>query len=90
MNFSSSVLSIDIHQHVATLWLDKPEKRNAMSKDIVAELPLTMTALANNEQVRAVVIAAKGESFSVGLDLMAATTDNAKNNSDASRARTTI
>lgn len=69
MDFSSEVLSIEINGHVATLWLDRPEKRNAMSQVIVHDLPLAMAALGANEDVRAVVIAARGKSFSVGLDL---------------------
>ena len=69
MDFSSSVLTIETRGHVATLWLDRPEKRNAMSSQIIADLPRAMAAIEQNEEVRAVVIAARGKSFSVGLDL---------------------
>jgi enoyl-CoA hydratase/carnithine racemase len=69
MNFSSPVLTLEINAHVATLWLDRPEKRNAMSADIIEGLPRAMAAIADNEEVRAVVLAARGKSFSVGLDL---------------------
>jgi enoyl-CoA hydratase/carnithine racemase len=69
MDFSSPVLTLEINAHVATLWLDRPEKRNAMSADIIEGLPRAMAAIADNEKVRAVVLAARGKSFSVGLDL---------------------
>ena len=69
MDFSSAVLSIETQGHVATLWLDRPEKRNAMSQEVVRDLPLAMAAIAADDAIRAVVIAAKGKSFCVGLDL---------------------
>jgi enoyl-CoA hydratase len=69
MDFSSAVFTIETHGHVATLWLDRPEKRNAMSQEVVRDLPLAMAAIAADDAIRAVVIAAKGKSFCVGLDL---------------------
>jgi enoyl-CoA hydratase len=69
MNFSSSVLSIEVNGHVATLWLDRPEKRNAMSQEMVADLTRAMAAIAKLEELRAVVIAGRGKSFCVGIDL---------------------
>lgn len=69
MDFSSSVLTIEINGPVATLWLDRPEKRNAMSQEVVADLPLAMAAIGENEDIRAVVIAGRGKSFCVGIDL---------------------
>ena len=69
MEFSSPVLTLEINAHVATLWLDRPDKRNAMSADIIEGLPRAMAAIAGNEQVRAVVLAARGKSFCVGIDL---------------------
>ena len=69
MKFSSAVLSIEVNGHVATLWLDRPEKRNAMSNELVADLPRAMAAIADIEGLRAVVIAGRGKSFCVGIDL---------------------
>jgi enoyl-CoA hydratase len=71
MAFSSNVLTIESSGHVGTLWLDRPEKRNAMSHEMWADLPAAMTALADDPDVRAVVIAARGKSFCVGIDLAA-------------------
>ena len=70
-NFDSPVLSIEQDEHVATVWLDRPEARNAMGVDLWRDLPLAMAAVSADPQVRVVLIAAKGPHFSVGLDLKA-------------------
>jgi enoyl-CoA hydratase len=70
-SFTSHVLSIELDGHVATVWLDRPEKRNALGPDFWADLPVAMTAVEADPEVRAVVIAARGPHFTVGLDLVA-------------------
>jgi enoyl-CoA hydratase len=69
VQFESPVLSIEQDGWVATVWLDRPEARNAMGTDLWRDLPLAMEAVSREQSVRAVVIAAKGPHFSVGLDL---------------------
>ncbi|HWF16260.1 MAG TPA: crotonase/enoyl-CoA hydratase family protein [Acidimicrobiales bacterium] len=69
--FESPVLSIEREEDLATLWLDRPEARNAMGMDLWRDLPRAMDALSADNSVRVVVIAAKGPHFSVGLDLKA-------------------
>ncbi len=72
-DFDSPVLSIELDDSdtVATLWLDRPEARNAMGVDLWRDLPRAMGALSADDAVRVVVVAAKGPHFSVGLDLKA-------------------
>jgi enoyl-CoA hydratase len=67
----SDVISIELDGHVATVWLDRPDKLNAMAPDFWTDLPAAMEALGGDPDVRVIVIAAKGPSFTVGLDLMA-------------------
>lgn len=69
MPFTSEVISIEINDHVATLWLDRPESRNALGSAFWRDLPLAAAAVAAEEDVRALVVAARGPHFSVGLDL---------------------
>ncbi len=69
MEFSSTVLSIETSGPVATLWLDRPEKRNAMGSAIWVDLPHAMAILDADPEIRAVVLAARGKAFTVGLDL---------------------
>jgi enoyl-CoA hydratase len=66
---ASDVFSVERDGHVATLWLDNPDRRNAMGPDFWADLPKLMAELSDDDDVRAVVIAAKGPHFTVGLDL---------------------
>jgi enoyl-CoA hydratase len=69
MGFSSEVLTLEIDAHVATLWLDREEARNAMGSALWRGLPLAAAAVANDSNVRVLIIAAKGPHFTVGLDL---------------------
>ncbi len=70
-SFSSEVLSIETDGHVATLWLDREEKRNALGPPFWTDLPRAMGAIGADPEIRALVIAAKGPHFTVGLDLVA-------------------
>ena len=86
---SSEVFSVERDGNVATLWLDSPERRNAMGPDFWNDLPVLMAELSDEDDVRAVVLAAKGPHFSVGLDLKtmggAATGGGGSNRSQAAR-----
>ena len=89
MATTSEVLSVERRDHVATLWLDSPERRNAMGPAFWQDLPRIMHELSDDPDVRAVVIAAKGPHFTVGLDLKAfgqiTGTDGGRAGSDAIR-----
>lgn len=54
---------------VATLWLDRAEKHNALSAQLISDLHAAADALAGDEAVRVVVLAAKGKTFCAGGDL---------------------
>jgi len=69
VEFSSDVLTLEVDGHVATLWLDREEARNAMGSALWRDLPLAAAAVSRDREIRALVIAAKGPHFSVGLDL---------------------
>jgi enoyl-CoA hydratase len=69
MSFTSSVLTLEVNDNVATLWLDRPDKRNAISAQMWIDIPKAITAVTENEQVRSLIIAARGDSFCVGIDL---------------------
>jgi len=84
-SFDSDVLTIEVDGQVATLWLDRPNKRNAMGPDFWADLPVAMAALGADSDVRAVVLAAKGPHFSVGLDLTALPGITGPSDSDGAR-----
>jgi len=54
---------------VATLWLDRAEKHNALSAVMIDELYAAARELGGDDRVRAVVLAARGKSFCAGGDL---------------------
>lgn len=54
---------------IATLFLNKPDKRNAMDWSYWRDLPLVIEEIENDSTIRAFVIAGRGKSFSTGLDL---------------------
>ena len=69
MEFSSEVLTLQIDGHVATLWLDRVEARNAMGSALWRDLPRAAAAVSSDQNIRVLIIAAKGPHFTVGLDL---------------------
>ncbi|MDH3307586.1 MAG: crotonase/enoyl-CoA hydratase family protein [Acidimicrobiia bacterium] len=70
MEFTSDVITVEVADHVATVWLDRPEKRNAMGRAFWVDLPRAMELVSADEDVRVVIIAGRGPSFTVGLDLI--------------------
>jgi methylglutaconyl-CoA hydratase len=62
-------LEIQQEQAVATVWLNRPEVRNAFNETSIAELTRAFQALDANASVRAVVLAARGPAFCAGADL---------------------
>lgn len=69
MGHQSDVLTIEREGHVATLWLDDAARRNAMGEAFWRDLPILVDELAADDEVRAIVLAAKGRHFTAGLDL---------------------
>ena len=54
---------------VATITMNRPEKRNALSSEMMRELTDALRALSAESDVRAIVLAANGPAFSAGHDL---------------------
>lgn len=55
--------------HLAILTLNRPEKRNALTGATLLQLQHMAEALADDGEVRAVIIRAEGKDFSVGADI---------------------
>ncbi|MFT5573614.1 MAG: enoyl-CoA hydratase [Cryomorphaceae bacterium] len=69
MEFKSSVIDVEVNDHIATVWLNRPEKLNAVDMPMWQDLPAAMQAAVADVTVRAVVVAGRGKSFCVGIDL---------------------
>ena len=54
---------------VATLWLNRPARQNALSDELIAALQAACDELAGDETVRVVVLAGSGPAFCAGHDL---------------------
>ena len=54
---------------VARVRLNNPDKHNAFDDEIIAELTEAFIAIADNSNVRVMVLASEGKSFSAGADL---------------------
>ncbi|MCH7668779.1 MAG: crotonase/enoyl-CoA hydratase family protein [Acidobacteria bacterium] len=65
----SDVISVEYADHIATVWLDRPRKLNAMAPNFWTEFPAIIEAVSDQDDVRVIVIAAKGRVFTAGLDL---------------------
>jgi len=75
--------------HVAEVWLNRPEVRNAFNDGVIAELTEAFRALAADGELRAVVLGGHGRAFCAGADLawMRAMADYSwpQNHADAAR-----
>lgn len=61
-------VSID-NRGVATLTLNRPDVHNAFDDHMIAELIQVLKDLANNDDVRMLILAANGKNFSAGADI---------------------
>jgi len=66
-----SVLLVDVDARVATVTLNRPERRNAWSPEMAAAMNQVLTGLDADDAVRAIVITGAGSTFCVGADLAA-------------------
>lgn len=62
-------LLIEREGHIATVWLNRPEKLNALSADMWEDLPLAVADLDQDDAIRVIVVAGKGDAFTVGIDV---------------------
>ena len=66
---SAQTLNIEISDLVATIELDRPEKRNAISPTMAGELADSLAMLEANSAVRVVLLRGAGGNFCSGGDL---------------------
>jgi enoyl-CoA hydratase len=63
-------LSLERDGGIATLWLDRPEKLNALNRALWHSIPAAMASLDADPEVRVIVLAGRGKAFCAGIDLM--------------------
>lgn len=60
---------LDIHQRIATITFNRPERKNAFNRAAWLSLRDTLIAVRNNDAVSVVVFTGAGKDFSSGVDL---------------------
>ncbi|HRI27855.1 MAG TPA: enoyl-CoA hydratase-related protein [Chitinophagales bacterium] len=69
MNFTA--IEYTVNNRVAYITLNRPEKRNAFSVELVADLKVAFSIASTDNDVKVIVLNAKGKAFSAGADLSA-------------------
>jgi enoyl-CoA hydratase/carnithine racemase len=69
---------VDVADMVATIRLNRPHRRNALSSSVIATLPVAVSQAARRDDVRVMIITGTDPAFCAGLDLseLGSTGDN--------------
>jgi enoyl-CoA hydratase/carnithine racemase len=66
---TTELLDVERAGEVVTVSLNRPDQRNALSRELMGELTAALGALGADPQVRVVVLGGRGPAFSAGHDL---------------------
>lgn len=84
---NAQFLQLELKNQVATVWINRPELHNAFNSQVIEELDGCFQHLNTLEDIRVVILAGRGKSFSAGADLnwmkQAADSSQADNEADA-------
>jgi enoyl-CoA hydratase len=64
-----SVVLLEVGDLIATVTLNRPDRRNALSGELIAELRRVLAELDARQDVKAIVLTGADPAFSAGLDL---------------------
>jgi|TARA_B110000444_G_C18832813_1_gene594180 enoyl-CoA hydratase len=70
VDFSSDVITIEKTGAVGTIWLDRPDKYNALSEPVWLAIPEALKSLEADADIRSIIVAGRGKHFCVGIDLV--------------------
>ncbi len=65
----TTVILLEEDRDWATVWLNRPDARNAMSDELVSELQAMFDYLAGRDDIRGITVRGKGDVFCAGGDL---------------------
>lgn len=64
-----NTIQIEIKDRIATIWLNRPEIRNAFNEVMISELIKAFSQLSEKEEVRIIILRGRGKAFCAGADL---------------------
>ena len=72
---STPAVLLEVQDHVATLTLNRPDRRNAVSWQLIVDLVSALEAARDDPQVSVIVLTGAGRDFCVGADLAQVASD---------------
>jgi enoyl-CoA hydratase/carnithine racemase len=66
---NTTLVELDVDDGIATLWLNRPDKRNAMSDDMRSEFIAALEHVTYDKGIRALVLTGRGKGFCAGGDV---------------------
>ncbi len=64
-----TTIQIEIEGHISTIWLNRPEIRNAFNEVMISELIKAFNQLSKMDDVRIIILRGRGKAFCAGADL---------------------
>ena len=64
-----AIIDIERNDGIATVWLNRPDKKNAMSFEMMRALVAAAAEIKRDKTIRVVVLAGRGDTFCAGIDL---------------------
>ena len=68
-DMSSDVILYEVSDRIATITLNRPDKRNALSSEVLRQLPIVMTTADDDPSVDVIILTGSDPAFCAGLDL---------------------
>ncbi len=64
-----STLLLECKDNIATIALNRPDKRNAINPQMIADIQSALDAIEKGHSTRVVIITGAGKAFCAGMDL---------------------
>ncbi len=71
----SDLVLVHIDDGIATVTMNRPRKRNALSSELIEALEQAIEAIERDDSVRALILSGKGKAFCAGMDLQGVMAD---------------
>ncbi len=69
MTLEFEQIKLDVDDHIATLTLNRPERLNAFTREMMAEIIAAFDHIDSNDDIRVVVVTGAGRGFCAGAEL---------------------